>query len=591
MAILIWNDQLKVGIDSVDQQHQRLVEILNQLDQAIALGAAPSAKLKLIEALIDYTQYHFQHEENLMRDAGYTADKFDEHCRQHQGFIEKVLTAQAQAQIEPDSVLNGLMDFLMAWLSAHILYSDKQMAMTLNQQSVDVDPLIKQRTEIMQSNLFIALRESERRFRELADYLPALIWLSNPKQVLLFCNQSCAQAFGLDRNQLDREQWLQRIDELDRGRVLQAYLQATASQQPIQVEYRIHRDDQPPIWILESVVPRLRGKDKFVGLMGCGVDISAQKTTEAELERLVAARTQELQAANAQLLQEKTQQTELNRQLQEAQASLMQSEKMASIGQLAAGVAHEINNPLGYIYSNLNTLRQYLKDLLNLGQAADGLAGCLPETEPAQAKFRRLQKAVDWDFIKQDLPELVEEAMEGAVRAKKIVQDLRDFSRSSSQQALPFDLEAGLDATLNIVHNEIKFKAEVIKQYAGLTPFACVGEQLNQVFMNLLINAAQAIAEFGKIYIRTGYQDADWLWVEIEDTGCGIAEDQQGRIFDPFFTTKPVGQGTGLGLSLSYKIVHDHGGRIELKSAPGCGSIFRVYLPCHALSGGESNHE
>ncbi|MDO9187434.1 MAG: ATP-binding protein, partial [Bacteroidia bacterium] len=131
----------------------------------------------------------------------------------------------------------------------------------------------------------------------------------------------------------------------------------------------------------------------------------------------------------------------------------------------------------------------------------------------------------------------------------------------------------------NIVSNELKFKADVLKEYAGLQPFECVGAQLNQVFLNLLVNAAQAIEDFGKIYARTGYLDSEWLWIEIEDTGKGIPEDVQSKIFDPFFTTKPVGTGTGLGLSLSYQIVQNHHGRIELDSVPGRGTRFRIYLP------------
>jgi two-component system, NtrC family, sensor kinase len=175
--------------------------------------------------------------------------------------------------------------------------------------------------------------------------------------------------------------------------------------------------------------------------------------------------------------------------------------------------------------------------------------------------------------------------LEGATRAKKIVQDLRDFSRIDKQEREMFDLEAGLDATLNIVNNELKFKAEVVKEYGGLKPFECIGAQLNQVFMNLLVNAAQSIVDFGKITVRTGYQDADWQWVEVEDTGQGMSEETKTRIFDPFFTTKPVGKGTGLGLSLSYKIIKDHQGRVEVSSVVGQGTTFRIYLPVHPMDG------
>jgi signal transduction histidine kinase len=293
----------------------------------------------------------------------------------------------------------------------------------------------------------------------------------------------------------------------------------------------------------------------------------------------VIQRTQALLTANQTLEQEKNRQTLLNRQLQEAQTHLIQSEKMASIGQLAAGVAHEINNPLGYIYSNLNNMKRYLQDLIKAAEMAETLLQQLPADQADVQAFNQFKKMVDLEFLKQDAVDLVEESLEGASRARKIVQDLRDFSRIDKQERALFDLEAGMDATLNIVNNELKYKAEIIKEYAGLKPFECVGAQLNQVFMNLLVNAAQAIEEFGKIIIRTGYQSPDWLWIEVEDTGQGMSEATKARIFDPFFTTKPVGKGTGLGLSLSYKIIRDHQGRIEVDSTPGQGTRFRIYFP------------
>ncbi len=581
MAILTWSNQLNVGIASVDQQHKRLVEILNQLDETVAIGDEPQAILGLIEALIDYTRYHFEHEESLMREAGYDAKEFAVHQEQHREFVAKVQDEQQKAFFDPDTVSNNLLEFLVQWLSAHILYSDKKMALAITQHpGENPQGLEQQQAEIMQSNLYSALRESESRFRALADQLPALIWITNAKQIPIFCNQFWLQTFGLSKAGLDKEVWMQQIDERDRARVQQAYLQVAVQLTPLHIEYRLAGAARP-IWVMETVSPRVRSRGKFAGLMGCGMDITLQKLAEAELEQQVEQRTRELLEANRTLAIEKDQQIVLNHQLQEAQSHLIQSEKMASIGQLAAGVAHEINNPLGYIYSNLHTLQQYLKDLLKIAEAAEGMAAQLPDGDASLQRFRHLQKAVDLPFIQEDLPELVSEAMEGAVRAKKIVQDLRDFSRNSLQECDLFDLEAGLDTTLNLVANELKFKAEVIKEYAGLKPFHCVGAQLNQVFMNLLLNAAQAIEEFGKIFIRTGYQDDEWLWVEIEDTGPGISAELQAKIFDPFFTTKPVGQGTGLGLSVSYKIIQDHGGRIDLKSELGKGSTFRIVLPRH----------
>lgn len=462
------------------------------------------------------------------------------------------------------------------------------MAISLN-KNIDASQITIDRDEqvdIMHSNLYSALRESEDRFKELADNLQALIWVTNAKNLPIFCNRHWFKTFGIKRGAVDKQQWLAIIHPDDRHAVTSAYEKAAAELSKFQIQYRICPQDGGVIWILETAVPRIRQNGTFAGLMGCGMDITTQKQAETalaelntQLEAQVIQRTQALLTANQTLEQEKNRQTLLNRQLQEAQTHLIQSEKMASIGQLAAGVAHEINNPLGYIYSNLNNMKRYLQDLIKAADMAETLLQQLPADQADVQAFNQFKKMVDLEFLKQDAVDLVEESLEGASRARKIVQDLRDFSRIDKQERALFDLEAGMDATLNIVNNELKYKAEIIKEYAGLKPFECVGAQLNQVFMNLLVNAAQAIEEFGKIIIRTGYQSPDWLWIEVEDTGQGMSEATKARIFDPFFTTKPVGKGTGLGLSLSYKIIRDHQGRIEVDSTPGQGTRFRIYFP------------
>ena len=189
-----------------------------------------------------------------------------------------------------------------------------------------------------------------------------------------------------------------------------------------------------------------------------------------------------------------------------------------------------------------------------------------------------MKQQIDIAYMRKDVGNLLSESMEGLQRVKRIVQDLKDFSHMEKQEKQWANLEQGLDSTLNIVWNELKYKADVVKEYAGIPQIECIPAQLNQVFMNLLMNAVQAIENRGRITVRTG-QEGDDVWVEVEDTGKGIKPEHLNRIFDPFFTTKPVGSGTGLGLSLSYNIVQEHGGRIEVKSEPDKGSVFRVVLP------------
>lgn len=266
-------------------------------------------------------------------------------------------------------------------------------------------------------------------------------------------------------------------------------------------------------------------------------------------------------------------------QLEEAQAHLMQSEKMASIGQLAAGVAHEINNPIGYISSNLNTLQGYMNDVLAVLSTYEEAAPLIERSPELNRRVTEARERVDIGYLKEDLHALMDESQEGVNRVRQIVQDLKDFSHVDKAELRWVDLHAGLDSTLNIVNNELKYRADVVKEYGPVPMIECMPSQLNQVFMNILVNAAHALEDRGTITIRTGVEGDDQVWIEITDTGKGIAEEHLNRLFEPFFTTKPVGKGTGLGLALSYGIIEKHGGRIEVESTVGAGSTFRIRLP------------
>jgi signal transduction histidine kinase/response regulator of citrate/malate metabolism len=290
-----------------------------------------------------------------------------------------------------------------------------------------------------------------------------------------------------------------------------------------------------------------------------------------------------MQRTNLALNKEKEEQLQLIQELKEARDQLLQSEKMASLGQLAAGVAHEINNPVGYISSNLSTLSDYLSDIFNLIKHYEEIEVFLDKNSERYQNLLQLKQLVDINFLKKDVMDLVAESEEGAERVRQIVQDLKDFSHEGEEVWEYGDLLAGLNSTLNIVHNELKYKAQVIKEYGELPMVECIAPQLNQVFMNLLVNAAHAIENHGTITIRTDV-DGDHVWLRFEDTGKGIQEENLTRIFDPFFTTKPVGAGTGLGLSLSYGIIKKHGGRIEVSSKIDVGTAFTVYLPIHQKS-------
>jgi signal transduction histidine kinase len=289
----------------------------------------------------------------------------------------------------------------------------------------------------------------------------------------------------------------------------------------------------------------------------------------------VAQGNEQLRAALKALGSKQAEQDQLLRKLETANSQLLQSEKMAAIGQLAAGVAHEINNPIGYVFSNLKTLDGYVRDLLKIADAVDA-AGDLDE-------LRQLKRQLEYDYIRGDVAALISESEDGIDRVTRIISALKDFSHIEEDEFRPADLHRGLDTTLNVVNNELKYKAEVIKEYGELPEVECILSQINQVAMNLLVNAAHAIEQFGRITLRTGC-DNDWAWIEVEDNGKGIDPKLLNRIFEPFFTTKPVGKGTGLGLALSYNIVQKHNGRIEVHSEPDVGTRFRITLPIRQVN-------
>ncbi|ACD93809.1 sensor histidine kinase [Trichlorobacter lovleyi] len=297
------------------------------------------------------------------------------------------------------------------------------------------------------------------------------------------------------------------------------------------------------------------------------------------LEQRVQERTSELNDRNAEVQRAYD-------DLKLAQTQLLQQDKMASVGQLAAGVAHEINNPIGFIISNLASLGKYVEKLSAYLDADERLLnGCDPATRALLARERQTYKI---DRIRQDLPDLLAETSEGAQRVRKIVQDLKSFSRVDGGEFAAADIHEGLESTLSIAANELKYKTNVIRDYGQLPPVWCNLGQLNQVFLNILVNAAHAIAEQGEIRLTTREEDG-LVRISISDTGCGIAPEHLQRIFDPFFTTKEVGTGTGLGLAIAYDIVvNKHGGRIDVQSEVGVGTTFTILLPLAKEAEGEN---
>lgn len=336
-------------------------------------------------------------------------------------------------------------------------------------------------------------------------------------------------------------------------------------------------------------------KEDMVRILNSGADDFVSKPFDVDELRARVSTGERIVTLNEKLIQTSDEMHKKNntlkatlKRLEETQTQMLQSEKMASIGQLAAGVAHEINNPTGFVSSNLKTLADYQQDisrfLARYGQLLANLeseqtgAG-LPEAIKTDIRdLKALKEEIDLDFLLEDITDLISDCREGTERIKKIVLDLKDFAHPGEDKIKSTDINKGLESTLNVVNNEIKYKATVEKDFGDIPPILGYPQQLNQVFMNILVNAAQAIEKQGVIRIATSSNNGH-VEVVIRDNGCGIESKNLDKIFDPFFTTKGVGRGTGLGMHIAYQIIEKHHGRISVESQVGKGTTFTIRLP------------
>jgi PAS domain S-box-containing protein len=414
----------------------------------------------------------------------------------------------------------------------------------------------------------LALRESENKFRDLAEKSVVGVYLIQ-RGLFAYVNARFAEICGygvIELNDLKGPADIVLADDLP-GVLSTEKARKLGQTDAINDEFRIVTK-QGEIRSVEiySSYTSYRGRRAIIGTL---VDVTERKTTEKKLQDLLS----ELESKNREL-------ENAYDELKTSQKKILQQEKMASIGQLAAGVAHEINNPMGFIMSNLDSLQRYMTNLPEFVKIQSDTIEMLSRQNGKSGLTYASEKreALDIDYILEDTPSLIKESLEGANRVKQIVTDLTKFSRIDETRYAQADLNRVLDSTLNIVGNELKYKATVKKAYGTLPSIMCNEGQLSQVFMNLLVNASQAMEDFGEIEIRT-WEEGGYVHVTIADSGCGIPEDQLNRIFEPFFTTKEIGKGTGLGLSIAYDVVKKHNGEIEATSTEGKGTTFTVRIP------------
>ncbi len=341
------------------------------------------------------------------------------------------------------------------------------------------------------------------------------------------------------------------------------------------------------MWLAKSISLPLSVMEKTISKIGEG-DLSGRLdyTKYEELNHLVEAYNmmantlQRMYATLEVQVQERTKELKnAYAELQNTQAMMVHSEKMKSLGELVAGIMHEINNPINFIYGNMTHLSNYSNDLINIIEEYTKYSASLKPEE--KEDIDKLKEEIDYEFLKTDMPDLIKSCKEGADRAKNIIQDLKSFSRMEEVAITDVDIIHEIDTTLNILHNKLKNKAQIHKEYEEPIPkIEAFGGQLNQVFMNILDNAGSAIEKTGDIWIRLKPDfETNCIVIEIEDNGIGMDKETASKVFDPFFTTKPVGQGTGLGMSITHKIIKNHQGSIRLESEKGKGSKFIISLP------------
>ncbi|MDA3904362.1 MAG: PAS domain S-box protein [Desulfuromusa sp.] len=336
-------------------------------------------------------------------------------------------------------------------------------------------------------------------------------------------------------------------------------------------DFHNKRKDGEFFWERAAISPILDQDGNITHFLAIKEDITDRKQIEIELERSVAASVQ--MATTMEFL---------NAELKSTQSQMLQREKMASIGQLAAGMAHEINNPIGFVASNLRSLDKYLKKLTGYLEILESnLKQQIPET---WEKIKPERKKLKIDFLLEDCDDLIAESLDGSERVRVIVQNLKTFSRVDQAEEQLANLNGCLESTIAIVWNEVKYKAKLEKDLAELPDIHCNPQELTQVFTNILVNGAQAIEKDGLIKIRS-WLDDESVFISIQDNGSGISEENREKIFEPFFTTKSVGEGTGLGMSISYEIVKKHGGDILIDSELGKGTTFTIRVPFNREEG------
>jgi len=521
-TIIFWNNSLAklTGKSSFQMKNTKL-----QWTPFYAKKRPVLADLVIDRKLKAMDNFYADYEKSLFVDGAFQAE----------GWFENINGQRRYLFFSAAPIMNNRNEIVAAVETLEDITDRKIIEEKLAQKGVELEA-----KHVEREQLFYLVEHAKLEWEQTLDHLRDFVILTDAAHRIRRCNKLLAEATGRPVDDLVGADWRELIKEAGFRFVT---FNGTSGEINHQLSGRSYDITIYPIEDNEMVT---------------GYVVSINDTTD------LRATSQELEKTYS--------------ELKDAQLQIYQQEKLASIGQLAAGVAHEINNPMGYISSNLSTLNKYVDRMAEFIAAEDQVVAACADG-PGADLVRDLRKKLKIDYITGDARQLISESLDGAGRVRRIVQDLKSFSRVDQVETALVNLNESLETTINIAWNEIKYIAELNREFGDIPQIMCHPQQLNQVFLNLLVNAAHAMGENqGIITVRT-WNDGANVFVSVADTGCGIPEDIRQRIFEPFFTTKEVGKGTGLGLSISYDIVRKHGGEITVESEPGSGTTFTVRLP------------
>lgn len=519
-----------------------------------------------------------------------------------------VLAANSQLNFQQTYIREQLMKGESFKFELSYLSEQREYWLLVDGQPIQDTEGITNKYAIMSSDITVRkltetdLEQTRQRLKRLVEGVKLVPWEAlDVNRQFTYVGPQAIELFGYELAQwYEPDFWYSHIHPEDLPQVVSHHQEITSEQDDYIVEYRFLAADSEWIWV-KDIVNVVRSPDNVIQLFGFLLDIGERKQAEISLQvalKNLEHTNQELefrvQQRTLALHQEKEKLEQTLEKLQKTQIQLIQSEKMSSLGQLVAGIAHEINNPVNFIYGNITYANEYIQDLLYLVQCYQQYY--LHPEPTLQAEI----EAVEIDFIIEDLPKLLSSMSIGANRIREIVLSLRNFSRLDEAEVKAVDIHEGIDSTLMILHNRLKAKPnfpeiQVMREYGKLPLVECYAGQLNQVFMNLIANAIDALEESTvknpqfftqpQIHICTEIAHKQQVVIRIADNGTGMSEEIRKRLFDPFFTTKPIGKGTGLGLSISYQIVVEkHQGKLECSSVIGKGTEFVISIPVKQIN-------